>query len=52
MIIHDTCLCGNDLWHWVVKDKEITLICIQCGVEAKLSLSFAPELLKTIVRKT
>ena len=50
MTIHDTCLCGNDLWHWYVKDKEITLNCITCGAEAVLSLSIAPELLKTIVK--
>jgi hypothetical protein len=50
MIIHDTCLCGNDLWHWVVKDKEITLICTQCGAEIKISLSIVPKILKTVLK--
>lgn len=51
MIIHDTCLCGNDLWHWSVKDREITLNCPKCGAEASMMLGIAPELLRTIVKK-
>ena len=37
--IRGECSCNNDLWHWIIVEDEITLVCTTCGLEVKLVLA-------------